>query len=1041
MDAPLTSARPQTRPEGLMSQEPDTASPPADVRPQVRGPNYRGGMGLTFTVEELKDIERVVHAEAGNQGVEGRNAVRGVIFNRLASDRFPNNLNDVMMKPGSFEPVDTAGHYKNLPITDELLQSGLAEMREYIAGGEDASKGNTFFQALDLTTERGTNFPVGDDAIKIGDHTFSNKNNNKYPPVDPSNHVNSHNVQIIDDADTPIQVAAGFNKGGSVVAQAEDVDSLMSYNKDMGGISQEDAEAAGFSPQTINQIPSNRETSTEGYTQQVSPLEPTVRNKVEDMAANVFTAMGMSDDAARRAAVGFVGDPSNANMVESMGVLDWTPAGAVFAVDEAVDAFNTSKTATDKALNVGVGLLSAAEAIPLAGQGAKAVNKGITAAKPFVKDMSNWLADNVNKFEIDPTAVSQGGVGAIKKKSLVEPNAAPNTINQQGDVSSVDLPHGNDPRYRGKAPNRTEPYLRYRPKKTTARMDRLSAAIADENNPINKLFDNYVLKGQTLDGDDWYNTEELRDWMVSRLGEKEGDLRWREYIELVGAGSTGAKVPENIRISSFYNALSEKDRIAVASMVKEGGITPLAAAKKLGVEPANAPTDYNYGHVMQGNHARNALNHTEGEWDRKMPEGLTKGQQTEWLKSNPKVKGFGNDLLGDETNIAADLHFMRMLAMADGGGDFLGKKASLSVENLEIVKSIIGPRKIKKYMNSRMVKGKPVTEINLYKAWQDGHIKDTTELQKIPTVWAEAPEGNEYAAYEDMANAVAKRYDMTPAQFQANLWMGAGEITNLADASQGTFMDLFRRALDKRGAERGISRSEMLKDFIDNRAVLQVPLAGGAATGAGLMAQDDQPAPKAFALGGLSVADGKKGIMTPEGDEIADKKFQLEPKETDGNGDGKSTAYEKIQGEAKQKVEESLGMNKGGSVMSEDKDPVSGNVIPLGSKAENVRDDIPAMLSEDEYVLPAHVVKYHGLKTIQDMQKEAEKGLMEMQDAGLFGGQELDDDKPSDTDEAKPKKAKSTLPSVKKSKKIAFLSTQELNGQTRKKRPPESTIL
>jgi len=184
-----------------------------------------------------------------------------------------------------------------------------------------------------------------------------------------------------------------------------------------------------------------------------------------------------------------------------------------------------------------------------------------------------------------------------------------------------------------------------------------------------------------------------------------------------------------------------------------------------------------------------------------------------------------------------------------------------------------------------------------------------------------------------------------------------------------------------------------------------------------------EPTPKAFALGGLSVADGKKGIMTPEGDEISDKKFQIEPKETDGNGDGKSTAYEKIQGEAKQKVEESLGMNEGGAVMSENKDPVSGNVIPLGSKAENVRDDIPAMLSEDEYVLPAHVVKYHGLKTIQDMQKEAEKGLMEMQDAGLFGGQELDDTKPSDTDEAKPKKAKSTLPSIKKSKKIAFLST------------------
>jgi hypothetical protein len=65
-------------------------------------------------------------------------------------------------------------------------------------------------------------------------------------------------------------------------------------------------------------------------------------------------------------------------------------------------------------------------------------------------------------------------------------------------------------------------------------------------------------------------------------------------------------------------------------------------------------------------------------------------------------------------------------------------------------------------------------------------------------------------------------------------------------------------------------------------------------------------------------------------------------------------------------------------------DPVSGNPIPLGSTAENVRDDIPARLSSDEYVLPAHVVKYHGLKHIMSLQEEAELGLMTMDAAGLI---------------------------------------------------------
>ena len=65
-------------------------------------------------------------------------------------------------------------------------------------------------------------------------------------------------------------------------------------------------------------------------------------------------------------------------------------------------------------------------------------------------------------------------------------------------------------------------------------------------------------------------------------------------------------------------------------------------------------------------------------------------------------------------------------------------------------------------------------------------------------------------------------------------------------------------------------------------------------------------------------------------------------------------------------------------------DPVSGNEIPIGSSAENVRDDIEIMISEGEYVLPADVVKWHGLKHIMDMEAEAKMGLMSMYADGLI---------------------------------------------------------
>ena len=38
-------------------------------------------------------------------------------------------------------------------------------------------------------------------------------------------------------------------------------------------------------------------------------------------------------------------------------------------------------------------------------------------------------------------------------------------------------------------------------------------------------------------------------------------------------------------------------------------------------------------------------------------------------------------------------------------------------------------------------------------------------------------------------------------------------------------------------------------------------------------------------------------------------------------------------------------------------DPVSGNDVPVGSSQEEVRDDIPAQLSEGEFVFPADVVR------------------------------------------------------------------------------------
>ena len=68
-------------------------------------------------------------------------------------------------------------------------------------------------------------------------------------------------------------------------------------------------------------------------------------------------------------------------------------------------------------------------------------------------------------------------------------------------------------------------------------------------------------------------------------------------------------------------------------------------------------------------------------------------------------------------------------------------------------------------------------------------------------------------------------------------------------------------------------------------------------------------------------------------------------------------------------------------------DPVSGNEIPPGSLAEEVRDDIPAQLSEGEYVVPADVVRYYGVKFFENLRTKAKMGLQDMEEGGRIGGE------------------------------------------------------
>ena len=78
------------------------------------------------------------------------------------------------------------------------------------------------------------------------------------------------------------------------------------------------------------------------------------------------------------------------------------------------------------------------------------------------------------------------------------------------------------------------------------------------------------------------------------------------------------------------------------------------------------------------------------------------------------------------------------------------------------------------------------------------------------------------------------------------------------------------------------------------------------------------------------------------------------------------------------------GLNQEGGMI----DAESGNEVPVGSTREEVRDDIPAKLSEGEFVMPADVVRYHGLDKMMALRDEAKMGLSKMDAMGQMGNSE-----------------------------------------------------
>ena len=74
-----------------------------------------------------------------------------------------------------------------------------------------------------------------------------------------------------------------------------------------------------------------------------------------------------------------------------------------------------------------------------------------------------------------------------------------------------------------------------------------------------------------------------------------------------------------------------------------------------------------------------------------------------------------------------------------------------------------------------------------------------------------------------------------------------------------------------------------------------------------------------------------------------------------------------------------------GGMMDNSGEVVNGTEVPTGSLRSEVADDIPAKLSEGEFVLPADVVRFIGLEKLMKIRDAAKAGLARMEEIGQTG--------------------------------------------------------
>lgn len=274
-----------------------------------------------------------------------------------------------------------------------------------------------------------------------------------------------------------------------------------------------------------------------------------------------------------------------------------------------------------------------------------------------------------------------------------------------------------------------------------------------------------IQRGQEMGGADWYNADPLRQSFIDELG-KQGEPRFKQYMDLVAATSPRSDVGTNVRNASYYY-----NRLLNGEPMPDVG----------------TPNPQPYGHMAQRLHQQNAQTVAGGGWD---------------PLQNPKPASFAQDLMGNQQPVAVDTHAFRLPGILSQDPRFLETA----------------------YQSS-----KDAPKQNIQQMVLSGQMSMEDAL-KQPSYWQAQPKANEYGAMEQYYQGLARDAGLSPGQTQAAAWVGGGQTTGLASDSSKPFIGFVEDRANKTADARGLSPAEALSQFIRGKAPLLGVGAAGAAT-------------------------------------------------------------------------------------------------------------------------------------------------------------------------------------------------------------------